>query len=366
MTSRSIFRSLSRRNAIAHSPNTTPLLQPLSVTQYKLPRWTHPSINPSHSRSYQNRRQRYYRFDPNEARNARPLLTEQHIRNFTKHPALHSFIALLAGGGILVYACNIEDVPVSGRRRFNIYSHQDMEAEGQMMYEQILRQYHNHILPDWDKRTQMVQTVMSRLIPASGIDNVNWEVNVIESQEMNAFVIPGGKVFVFTGILPIAKTDDGLATILGHEIAHNIANHSGETMSKTAVFYMPLRILFRFLDATGYTGGLGEILGALALEFGMNLPASRNQETEADHIGLMIMAKSCYDPHAAVGVWERMQAAEKNAPPEWFSTHPSNNNRITQMQEWMSKAEAARDESGCAPTMNHFSKFRNSYGELWS
>lgn len=94
-------------------------------------------------------------------------------------------------------------------------------------------------------------------------------------------------------------------------------------MSKTAVFYMPLRILFRFLDATGYTGGLGEILGALALEFGMNLPASRNQETEADHIGLMIMAKSCYDPHAAVGVWERMQAAEKNAPPEWFSTHPS-------------------------------------------
>ncbi|KAK6599548.1 hypothetical protein ACHAPF_006895 [Botrytis cinerea] len=366
MISRSILRSVSLRNAIAHSPNTPPLLQPLSATQYKLPRWSHPSTNPIHSRGYQGRRQKYYRFDPDEARNARPLFSEQHIKNFTKHPALHSFIALLAGGGVLVYASNIEDVPVSGRRRFNIYSHQDMEAEGQMMYEQILRQYHNHILPDWDKRTQMVQRVMSRLIPASGLDNVDWEVNVIQSQEMNAFVIPGGKVFVFTGILPIAKTDDGLATILGHEIAHNIANHSGETMSKSAVFYMPLRILFRFLDATGYTGGLGQILGALALEFGMNLPASRNQETEADHIGLMIMAKSCYNPHAAVGVWERMQAAEKNAPPEWFSTHPSNSNRITQMQEWMSKAEAARDESGCAPTMNNFNSFQNAYGGLWS
>ncbi|KAA8569530.1 hypothetical protein EYC84_001151 [Monilinia fructicola] len=183
---------------------------------------------------------------------------------------------------------------------------------------------------------------------------------------MNAFVIPGGKVFVFTGILPIAKTDDGLATILGHEIAHNLANHSGETMSKTAVIYMPLRILFRFLDESGYTGGLGQILGSLALEFGMNLPASRNQEKEADHIGLMIMAKSCYNPQAAVGVWERMQAAEKNAPPEWLSTHPSNNNRITQMREWMSKAEAARDDSGCAPIINNFNEFRNAFGGLWS
>lgn len=140
-------------------------------------------------------------------------------------------------------------------------------------------------------------------------------------------------MFVFTGILPIAKTDDGLATILGHEIAHNIANHSGESMSKTAIFYMPLRYLFRFLDYTGYTGGLGEILGSLALEFGMNLPASRNQETEADQIGLMIMAKSCYNPEAAVGVWERMQAAEKNAPPQWLSTHPSVGRRVDTRSE---------------------------------
>ncbi|KAJ8067362.1 hypothetical protein OCU04_004715 [Sclerotinia nivalis] len=361
MISRSILRSSPLRNTIARSANTSSL----PFTQYKIPRWPYPSLNPPSSRGYQGRRQKYYRFDPNEARNARPLITDEHIKTFSKHPALHSFIAILVAGGVVVYISNIEDVPVSGRRRFNIYSPQDMEREGQMMYRQILQQYRARILPDWDKRTMMVQRVMSRLIPASGIDNVNWEVNVIDSEEMNAFVIPGGKVFVFTGILPIASTDDGLATILGHEIAHNIANHSGETMSKTAVFHIPLRILFRFLDATGYTGGLGEILGALALEFGINLPASRNQETEADHIGLMIMAKSCYNPQAAIDVWKRMQAAERNAPPQWLSTHPSNNNRITQMQEWMSKAEAARAESGCASTNENFNDFRTTFGGLW-
>ncbi|ESZ98475.1 hypothetical protein SBOR_1137 [Sclerotinia borealis F-4128] len=367
MISRSILRNSQIRNIVIRSANTFPLsYQPLSVTQCKIPTWSHPSVNQPPSRGYQRRSQKYYTFDPNEARNARPLLSEEHIRNFSKHPALHSFIAIVVAGGTFWYISNIEDVPVSGRRRFNIYSQQDMEREGQMMYQQILRQYDGAILPDGDKRTQMVQRVMSRLIPASGIENVNWEVNVINSQEMNAFVIPGGKVFVFTGILPIAKTDDGLATILGHEIAHNIANHSGEKMSKTAVFYLPLRVLFRFMDATGYTGGLGELLGALALEFGMNLPASRNQETEADQIGLMIMAKSCYNPQAAVGVWERMQAAEKNAPPQWLSTHPSNGNRITQMQEWMFEAEAARSDSGCAPTTDNFNDFRGAFGGFWS
>lgn len=143
------------------------------------------------------------------------------------------------------------------------------------------------------------------------------------SAEKNAFVIPGGKVFVFAGILSIAKTDDGLAAILGHEIAHSIANHAGESMSRRAVLMVPLQWLLYFLDSSGYTAGLGQLLGSLALEFGLNLPASRNQESEADFIGLMMMAKSCYDPKAAVGVWERMQEAEKGSVPEWLSTHPS-------------------------------------------
>ena len=139
---------------------------------------------------------------------------------------------------------------------------------------------------------------------------------------MNAFVIPGGKVFVFSGILPIAKTDDGLAAILGHEIAHNLARHAAESMS-SMVILAPIRWTLIFLDATGYTAGLGRIAGDFAMELGIARPASRKQESEADYIGLMMMAKSCYDPSEAVGVWQRMETAQRNQIPEWLSTHPS-------------------------------------------
>lgn len=148
--------------------------------------------------------------------------------------------------------------------------------------------------------------------------------------DKNAFVIPGGKVFVYSGILPIAKNDDGLAAILGHEIAHNLARHAAESMS-SVVMLEPLKwaiiIALNVADSTGYTLGLGQWLGPWLsnwiLNFGVAMPASRKQESEADYIGLMMMAKSCYDPAAAVGVWQRMEEAEKYGIPEWMSTHPS-------------------------------------------
>jgi predicted Zn-dependent protease len=143
--------------------------------------------------------------------------------------------------------------------------------------------------------------------------------------ECNAFVIPGGKVFVFSGILPIARNDDGLAAILGHEIAHNLARHGAERMS-SLVMLEPIRWLFIFLDSTGYTMGLGRLLGEIALDLGLSRPASRKQESEADYIGLLMMAKSCYDPAEAVKVWERMETAQKaqgQEVPQWLSTHPS-------------------------------------------
>ena len=132
---------------------------------------------------------------------------------------------------------------------------------------------------------------------------------------MNAFVIPGGKVFVYSGILPVAKNDDGLAAILGHEIAHNLARHAAEHMS-SLIMLAPVRWMFIFLDSTGYTMGLGRVLGDIAMELGIARPASRKQESEADYIGLMMMAKSCYDPGEAVKVWERMEKAQGEAIPE--------------------------------------------------
>ena len=149
----------------------------------------------------------------------------------------------------------------------------------------------------------------------------NW-MHSDNALEMNAFVIPGGKVFVFSGILPVAKTDDGLAAILGHEIAHNLARHAAESMS-SMIMLAPIRWTLIFLDATGYTAGLGRIAGDFAMELGIARPASRKQESEADYIGLMMMAKSCYDPSEAVRVWQRMEMAQHEQVPEWLSTHPS-------------------------------------------
>ncbi len=145
--------------------------------------------------------------------------------------------------------------------------------------------------------------------------------NYAETQ--NAFVLPGGKVFVFSGILQLTRNDSGLAAVLGHEIAHNLANHVGERMSSdlgTNFLMWPMIIL------TAPFGGLPLLMqlfgwGALDLAFGR--PMNRRQETEADYIGLMMMAEACYDPREAASFWARMEKAHQMEPPEWLSTHPS-------------------------------------------
>lgn len=238
-----------------------------------------------------------------------------------------------------------------------------MAEEGKMMYNMIMREEGERILPEWDRRVRMVKRVMERLIPASGVSDVAWEVHVIDSPERNAFVIPGGKVFVYTGILPITKNDDGLAAVLGHEIAHNVARHQAETLS-SHVYLVPLRFLFILGDYTGYTIGLGRFFGDLLLNFGIMLPASRKQENEADYIGLMMMSKSCYDPAEAVRVWQRMEAADSEGSemPQWLSTHPSNAHRIEQMQKWLPEAETARQDTGCAISLHQSQAFQDAVG----
>lgn len=145
-------------------------------------------------------------------------------------------------------------------------------------------------------------------------------VSVVD--QANAFVLPGGKVFVYSGIFPVCKTSDGLAAVMGHEIAHNMAQHSAEKMSQM-VLLQPIIWGLMYLDYTGVTMGLGRHLGTMMLDLGIMRVSSREQESEADHIGLMLMAAACYDPKAAIGLWERMERLNKEMPPEWLSTHPS-------------------------------------------
>ncbi|KAF2836669.1 hypothetical protein M501DRAFT_1059624 [Patellaria atrata CBS 101060] len=311
-------------------------------------RISHPNI--PQSRTYRiPHSPRYHRFSNSRA----------FVYRWSQSPTFYYQVVGLATvvGGFYVY--NLETVPVSGRRRFNIVTRELELDMGRQMFEGVMRDMGGRVLPEWDPRTRRVKGVLERLIPNSGLDvsgkGGGWEVRVIEAPEANAFVIPGGKVFVFTGILPICETDDGLAAVLGHEIAHNVAHHAAERMSQMGLF-MPL---IWFLDLfVGIPGAASNVL----LQLGFGMPGSRRQEAEADYIGLMMMARSCYDPEAAIALWARMQEKEgKHAVPQFLSTHPSSYNRQEKMREWLEEARDKRAQSDCAPLIDFADQFRTTF-----
>lgn len=271
------------------------------------------------------------------------------FRRWAQHPRFYYHVAGIGGtmGGVYVY--NLEEVPVSHRRRFNIVGKEKEKEAGQMMYQQTMQQYGNQILPAYHPKSRMVRRVLDRLIPHSGLQDEDWEVHVIDDPMKNAFVIPGGRVFVFSGILDVCQDDDGLAAVLGHEIAHNVAHHAAERMSKSNIL---LGVVMAGFLLIGIDPGIGNLL----TEFAFTRPGSRSQESEADYIGLLMMSESCYRPEAAMELWARMEEEEKNAPPQFMSTHPSNHNRLEQIRSWLPEAEAKRDGSDCS-AMNGFGKW---------
>ncbi|KAL5050570.1 hypothetical protein BDW71DRAFT_194343 [Aspergillus fruticulosus] len=233
---------------------------------------------------------------------------------------------------------------MTGRRRFNCVSHQQELKMGEQSYREVLRDCQGRILPESHPLTIMVNRVLHRLVPMAPIDGADWKVHVIKDDNMvNAFVLPGGKVFVFTGILPICKDEDGLAAVLGHEIAHVVAHHTGERMSNNFVTMGVIFLAALLFDVSGN-------IPSLLLNLMYSLPNSRTQEAEADNIGLMMMSKACFNPEAAVDFWSRMQKAEKQAPPQFISTHPSNYNRMEAIRGWLGKAQAEYENSGCIGT----------------
>ncbi|EKV12991.1 T-complex protein 1, theta subunit, putative [Penicillium digitatum PHI26] len=213
---------------------------------------------------------------------------------------------------------------------------------GEESYREVLSSERGKILPQNHPLTRMVDGVLQRLIPQVAIEGADWKVHVIKDDGMvNAFVLPGGKVFVYTGILPICKDEDGLAAVLGHEIAHVVAHHPAERMSNS---FITLGAVFAISFLFDVSGQFSSFL--LNLMYG--LPNSRTQEAEADNIGLMMMSKACFNPEAAVKLWARMHEQEKQAPPQFMSTHPSSYNRMETIQGWLDKAEAIYEENGCS------------------
>ena len=238
-------------------------------------------------------------------------------------------------------------VAVTGRQQLSLIPASEMQTLSYTQYQQFLSE--NKVSTDAQK-TAMVKNCGMRIQKAveqymaqnglsSQLSNFKWEFNLVEDNTVNAWCMPGGKVVVYTGILPVVQDETGLAVVLGHEIAHAIANHGGERMSQelavqtggqalsVAVSQKPALTQQIFLQSF-----------AIGSQVGVLLPYSRLHESEADRIGLIFMAMAGYDPNAAISFWQRMKAQGGQKPPEILSTHPADDRRIADIQKQMPEA----------------------------
>jgi len=233
-----------------------------------------------------------------------------------------------------------------------------LESKAQEQYDELIK---SGTVPHEDPEYRRVNAVAERIIAAvktyetvvSEDDRIfkfdsssefDWEMNLLNSDQKNAFVMPGGKIAIYNGILPIADSDDGLAAIMGHEVAHALMRHGRERVVKNMGASVTLSVI------QGVSGASADMMkfAGMGMNVGLILPWSRGDESEADELGLVLATIAGYEPGAAVGVWERMAEESKSATPEFFSTHPSHDTRISNLTELAPKYR------------EQFSKYRNN------
>ena len=250
--------------------------------------------------------------------------------------------------------------PETGTKHHVGMNPQQEQSLGLQAYQQTLAQERGNII-DSGPEVDMVKRVARRLASAAAEKSqvqYQWQVSVIRSEQANAFCLPGGEIVVYTGILPITQNEAGLATVLGHEMAHATSRHGAERMFRqqlTQAAQMGAQGSLSQMDPQQQATAMAAI-GAVG-QYGMSLPFSREQESEADHIGLLYMSRAGYDPHEAETFWQRMdQQLGGKQPAQFASDHPSNGVRIQQIREWMPAAEKEYADSQMkdtkAPTQN--------------
>ena len=239
-------------------------------------------------------------------------------------------------------------VPFTNRSQLILVSPDEETKLGAQAFKDVLSK--GKVVKD-DARTRLVLGVGQRLARAANRSEFKWEFAVIDDRkQVNAFALPGGKVAVYTGILPVAQTTNGLAVVLGHEIAHVLARHGAERMSQGMVTQVGGSLLGTLLGGGASAQAIMVAYG-LGTQLGVLLPYSRTQESEADHIGLLLMARAGYDPREALAFWRRMEkvSGAGGQPPEFISTHPSHGTREQQIEAWLPEALRYYDASGRAP-----------------
>lgn len=236
--------------------------------------------------------------------------------------------------------------PETGREARVALSSRQEQALGLQSFEEVLAQ--SDVVPrgpDYDRVLRVARRLIEAVGPAGS--DFEWRVALVRSEQANAFCLPGGKIVVYTGILPYTNSEAGLAAVMGHEMAHAIARHGAQRMLRTSLaqtVMMGAQFSFSDLDP-GQRQAVMAALGAGA-QFGLILPFSRSHENEADEMGVLYMARAGYDPREAIAFWERMGRAGGEQPPEFMSTHPSHATRAERLRALMPRALETYGASG--------------------
>jgi metalloendopeptidase OMA1, mitochondrial len=263
-----------------------------------------------------------------------------------------TWVKYTALGGLGACGClgGCKTAPVTGRRQMMFYPEQQEVAMGKQSFADVVSK---EPISTNSRFQQLVERVGRRIADVSGRGEYEWETKVVASDEQNAFCLPGGKIVVYEGILPVCQNEAGLAVVMSHEVAHVLARHGGERMSQTAaVNGIHTGVSFIMRNKEQVTQDLWNRAYGIGTNFGFLLPYSRKHESEADHIGLMLMSQAGYDPAEAPRFWTRFSSANTSAkPPEFLSTHPADSRRASDLEKLLPEA------------LEHYRKVVNPVGQ---
>jgi len=258
---------------------------------------------------------------------------------------MKNILPILFAAALLLQSC--ATVPVTGRRQLNLLPSSQMQSMSSTEYDNFLNE--NKPLPDSDPQARKIKKIGADIAAATEkylnenghkglIDDFDWQFNVVDDPTLNAWCMPGGRVVFYTGILPVLANDNGIAAVMGHEVAHAVARHGNERMSQQlAVQGAGMSLSAILQEQPQLTHDLALQAFGVGSQFGI-LGYSRKHESEADKMGLIFMAMAGYDPREAVKVWERMAEQGGQQPPEFLSTHPSHETRIDELNAFMDEA----------------------------
>jgi len=305
--------------------------------------------------------------------NLSPEIRAKYTKAFTKSKSrVYGGIFVCSGVSMVYYLSHLEETPVTRRKRFIIVDSRQLEDIASIQWRSIDDSLEKSKLPIYHPQHQKVFRIVKRIVMANQSKEVNqikWQVNVIESDEVNAFVLANGQVYVHTGILNAMHNDNELAGVLGHEIAHAILNHSAEMLSMSGFFnvfsLVVLTLTWAFIPTDG-TAFVVSLLQNMFEDLIINLPYSRKLEREADEVGLLLAARACYDIRYVPRFWHRMHVEQEGGVAsgvvKWFSTHPTNESRVKHIDGLLPEALELRSYFEC-PELKEFYDASHRYRE---